>query len=228
MQDVLNWLNSLRPAEMCFCERTLDGFPKHPADTWSNIGPLIAGIAILWVSHGRPAPVRAIGIASVVTAVCSALFHASNAYVGEVLDLAGMYAFILSCAATQVYRHRWAGSLTSAIGGFVVAGGLTALAAAFTWAKSPLFAVVLLAVVVVEIFDPAVKHYKNAYAALAWLAVAFVFWVLDYSHVLCDPDNHWLTGHGLWHLMNGPAFWFTYKQFDQSLKDRAAALANTA
>ncbi|MEO8348551.1 MAG: hypothetical protein ABI610_06525 [Acidobacteriota bacterium] len=47
--------------------------------------------------------------------------------------------------------------------------------------------------------------------------VAFAFWWLDKARVLCSPGNHWISGHGVWHLLNALALYLVYlfyRQFD--------------
>jgi hypothetical protein len=53
-----------------------------------------------------------------------------------------------------------------------------------------------------------------AWAMVASFLVAWSFWWLDFLHILCIPSNHVLTGHGIWHLMNGLVFWFAYLHYD--------------
>lgn len=208
---------------MQFCEETLSTFPKHPADTWSNIAPVVAGVAILVAGRGRAAPLRMIGWAAIITGVFSAVYHATNTYVGEVLDLSGMYFFIFACAGAQLYRRQWLNSWQSAAVILLLTAVSTALAAATALAKTPLFAVVLVVVIVLEITDPRAQRYHYAYWAVGVLAVAFAFWVVDYSHVMCDPNNHVLTGHGMWHLLNGPVFYLAYLQFAESIHSHRTA-----
>jgi len=38
-------------------------------------------------------------------------------------------------------------------------------------------------------------------AAVGVLVVALGIWQLDITRVLCDPDNHWITGHAVWHTL---------------------------
>ena len=96
----LSWL--FEPARIKFCEETLSGVIKHPADTWTNIGPFVAGVITLIIAK-RPLE-RLLGVAALWTGVASAYFHASNTILRETLDLSGMFMFILSLAALQQHR----------------------------------------------------------------------------------------------------------------------------
>lgn len=218
------WLEGWETAQMCFCEETLDTYPKHPADTWSNIGPLIAGIVIWRQSRWQAAPLRAISFAVIITALFSAVFHATNTAVGEVLDLAGMYTFVFACGAVQLFRRKWLDRYTSVVLAFSLAAVCSGLASVSIWGKTPLFAVVLAVVIYWEVTDPRVVSYRNAYYSLASLGVAFVFWILDFTGLLCDPQNHILTGHGMWHLLSGLTFYFAYRQFVTSVGEMPYAV----
>jgi hypothetical protein len=43
------------------------------------------------------------------------------------------------------------------------------------------------------------------------LALAQTFSTLDLTRVWCDPDNHVLQGHALWHLLSAVAIAFVYR-----------------
>lgn len=129
---------------MQFCEETLPDLIKHPADTWTNISPFIAGLATLVVAK-RPLE-RLLG--------ASAYSHASNTILGETLDLSGMFFFILSIAALQQYRATpWIGN-GPAIGLVVFAAiALTVLSTISAALASPLFAALVVMVIIRGIYD---------------------------------------------------------------------------
>lgn len=206
----LSWL--WEPARIHFCEETLTGPIKHPADTWTNIGPLVAGVMIL-IHALRPLE-RLLGVASLWTGVASAYFHASNTVLGETLDLSGMFMFILSIAALQQYRSTPKMSVAGLI--FMVlagAGVMTILSALPTAWAGP---ILMFAVIVVIVIGRGIHDRKLgpwAWALVGTFVIAWSFWWLDFLHFLCYPSNHILTGHGIWHLLNGLVFWFAFLHF---------------
>ncbi|WP_417736078.1 ceramidase domain-containing protein [Rosistilla oblonga] len=217
----MDWL--LEPARMQFCERTLDGPIKHPADTWTNIGPLVAGIFIL-IYANRPLE-RLLGVAAIWTGLASGYFHASNTILGETLDLSGMFMFILSIAALQQHRsdpNRPGQRMLIAI---VLVGSLilTVLSSFSTAFASPMFAVIVVIVVARGLYDSMLTRW--AYAMVITFLIAWGFWWLDYMHIVCHPDNHILTGHGLWHLLNGVVFWCAFRHYQSTMPDPATELA---
>lgn len=204
----LSWL--FEPARIQFCEETLPGLIKHPADTWTNIGPIVAGIVMLCLAT-RPLE-KMLGAAALWTGIASAYFHASNTILGETLDLSGMFLFILSLAAMQQYRSnpRW-GTGYFILGVVLLTILLTILSTVSAVLASPLFGVFVVIVVVRGIMDRRLGPW--AWALVGTFVVAWGFWWLDLLHILCIPGNHILTGHGLWHLLNGLVFWFAFLHF---------------
>ncbi len=204
----LSWL--WEPARMQFCEPTLDGWIAHPADTWTNIGPAVAGVLIL-IYATRPLE-RLLGASALWTGAASGYFHAANNILGETLDLSGMFLFILSIAALQQHRStpQWGNKTFIAIV-LIVASILTVLSTMSTILASPLFAVIVVFVIVRAIHDRKLGPW--AWALTLTFIVAWGFWWLDFLHLLCSYANHFLTAHGIWHLLNGVVFWFAFLHF---------------
>ena len=36
---------------------------------------------------------------------------------------------------------------------------------------------------------------------------SFAIWLTDITGVVCDPDNHLITGHAVWHVLNAVSVW---------------------
>lgn len=217
----MDWL--FEPARMQFCERTLSGMIKHPADTWTNIGPLVAGIFIL-IYANRPLE-RLLGAAALWTGLASGYFHATNTILGETLDLSGMFMFILSIAALQQQRSAPQRPGQWALIGGVVLGTLilTALSSISTAFASPMFAVIVVIVVARGLYDSLLTRW--AYAMVITFLIAWAFWWLDFTQVVCNPDNHIFTGHGVWHLLNGVVFWCALRHYQSTMPMPPAAEA---
>jgi hypothetical protein len=223
----MDWL--FEPARMRFCEQTLAGPIKHPADAWTNVGLLVAGVWI-FMSARRPLE-RCLGVAAVWTGIGSTIFHATDTILGEVLDLSGMFMFILTVAAMQQRRSSSLdeqgqeprrprrrkrfpfASDRQAIGVVVLQTGVLAVLAAYTTAfTTPAFGVLVALVALREVLS-GVRLGRWALALAITFALAWGIWWLDYLKLLCYPSNHILTGHGVWHLLNALVFWFTFLHF---------------
>jgi len=57
--------------------------------------------------------------------------------------------------------------------------------------------------------------FKYARWFISSFAIAFIFWNLDIHNIVCDPKNHLLTGHAVWHLLNAIAIWYIYRFYEQ-------------
>ncbi len=65
--------DSFAPATSRFCEDAVCGWIREPANTWSNVGFIVAGIAALVGSrHGAPRLARRFGLVCIFLGVGSA------------------------------------------------------------------------------------------------------------------------------------------------------------
>jgi len=63
--------------------------------------------------------------------------------------------------------------------------------------------------------------FKSLFQAIGIFLLAFVIWTGDIKGWWCDPDNHYIQGHAIWHILNAVAIWFLYlfyKQFEKNIK----------
>jgi hypothetical protein len=51
--------------------------------------------------------------------------------------------------------------------------------------------------------------------ALAMLGTGAGFSASDVTRKFCDPTNHWLQGHALWHLFGAVALYFSLHYYHQ-------------
>jgi hypothetical protein len=205
-----------------FCEASLCAWIRQPGNTWSNIGFLVVA-ALIWRAtapaedrHLRPMAwmVLAIGLGS-------AFFHASETRVGEWLDYGGMY--LGSSYMTAVVLHRLFApprAVRTAVFWVLFGLGMSTLLL-----EGP---IVRHAFMASNLFCPTgelllalrrstrARSYRWFWAAYAAMTPAFVLWLLDEQRVLCDPENHLLSGHAAWHLLSalmyGASFLY-YRQF---------------
>src|SRR3954447_23547077 len=93
-----------------FCEAARDGWVKQPANSFSNLGFVLAGLAIAWHA-GRTTPdMRLNGLATpyaclvVFLGPASAAMHATQSELGGELDLLSMYLVAAFAAAYALVR----------------------------------------------------------------------------------------------------------------------------
>ena len=52
-------------------------------------------------------------------------------------------------------------------------------------------------------------NYKFFWIALSTQIIAFIFWTLDITKIVCD-ENSFLQGHSIWHILSGVASYYLY------------------
>jgi hypothetical protein len=219
MQPSCPW-SSLAPSTSRFCEDAVCGIIREPANTWSNIGFLVAGIAMLRLGPSAPRLVKRFAFVCFFMGIGSAAFHATGTYVGGLLDTAGMQgvaAFMIAANARRLFpcpdvlravRRDATTFWTVAIAG-------TLLAYVFEPQARMLFALEVSAAGVMEICIVRRTRFRPAHRWLAasWVSfmAAYALWWLDLHRIGCDPNAHVLNGHVGWHLlMAGSLFCFQH------------------
>jgi hypothetical protein len=193
------------PATIAFCERRLCAWVVEPSNAWSNVAYVLVGFWVLWRRRGRmETALTAIGVAAVLLGLGSFAFHATGIRVFEVVDVSGMY-LVSGLALTFALQRLRGWSDAAAVACFV---GLVVASSALMIALGndgiATFALQVLAAIALEI------HLRTGtpagvgawlLAAIGALVVGLGIWLLDVHGPLCDPDNHLLTGHAVWHVL---------------------------
>jgi hypothetical protein len=204
----------------CFCERLRPGPVHQPANTFSNLGFVLVGLAIALDAGRRRRSPSAPGANpfttttlhptcyAVVTALLgpgSMALHASGTRWGGRVDVISMYLFI---ALVIVYgMSRW---LPLGRGAFVAYAALAAalsatklwLSVSSDWLFGGLVGAAGANVAILVRARPDLRYDgRFLLAAVALFGAAFAIWLPSLSGgPLCDPDS-WLQGHAVWHVL---------------------------
>lgn len=209
----------------CFCEAVRAGPIAQPANTWSSLGFVAAGLLIVGFAYRRPIDANLIGrqpgyagvyaLALTLTGVGSAFYHASLTFVGQFADVLGMYCialFVVCYAVARLVDLRQCTFVVLFVSGNVALGALLWLMPAL---RRYTFALVLTLGLLLELLAQRRRQstQRGAWLALALgtLAVAWIIWALDITHSMCAPTS-WLQGHAVWHGLGAlSALWlYTY------------------
>jgi len=208
--EVCPW-SAWDPGTVHFCERRLCAWIVEPSNAWSSLAYVILGVVML--ARLRGVVGVAVALAQIMIGVGSFFFHGTGTFAGEVVDQVGMFmlsALILASALGQ--RQGWSGARVVAVYvvGVVVS---TAILLVVRPIGIPLFAVQLAAGLGLQLamWRSASATEKAAFRpflqALGIFLCSFAIWVTDISGLLCDPDNHLITGHAIWHVLNAVCIW---------------------
>ena len=211
--------SSLAPANLEFCEASLCGWVTQPANTWSNVGFLVAGVAILRVARrDRRLFAGVLGAIAILTGLGSIAFHATSTFVGQAIDQSAMFlesAFFVT-SAMQRWR-RWPAARLLALYPFLVGASSAALVHYETIGIALFIAqiVIFAAIELRLVFRDHGTDYRPLSAAVGTFAISYGAWWLDKLGLVCAPSNHIFGLHALWHLLGALGFWFWYRYFTQ-------------
>lgn len=209
----------------CFCESVLPSGIAQPANTLSSLAFVLAALAVLLRASGLPRgiPERALAwaLAGALTAVGtgSVALHGTLTYVGQLLDLQGMYLVALVVGLGALARSDRLTAVpalvASTAGVFLLAASQYALPGSRRW----LFAVVLALGVVAEVRSCGWS--RPLQAAMLALAVAYAVWLADDRSVLCVASS-WAQGHAAWHVLTALAGYLLVEHYRTTSSSRPA------
>lgn len=175
---------------------------------------------LAWQSRRKP--LMPLALISIFAGVGSFALHATASYLGAIIDLVSMNFVVIFVLVFDLARWwGWKGSKTA-----LAFWGLNVLALAFmvvfrSWNLAPFVGAIVLSI----ILEWRLRHHvhkKVMYWPLEMVFitffVAFGLWILDSTHLVCDPDDHIFQLHALWHVLNAVAVIFLYLYFAQFVK----------
>lgn len=230
---VFGWLGPDAGRGGSFCEAARDAIVRQPANTFSNLGFVIAGLAIAWHVSRRGSGTMSVGLGTAYAVLVvllgpgSAAMHASQSALGGHLDVYSMYllaGFVFTYAATRLFALGAAGFAVI----YVVVLGVCTIAE-FTSAEVPVvmtmgnavFALLLLAGLAIEmVLRTRAAHprldLRWGFASVATLLAAFAIWNSGKDGgPLCDPHSL-LQPHAAWHILDAVAAWLLFRYYASS------------
>ncbi|SDO71812.1 Ceramidase [Pedococcus dokdonensis] len=213
-----------------FCEAARDGDVLQPANTFSNAGFVLAGLAIGWrAGHPRttiaanPRLASAYGVVVVLLGPASAAMHATQSALGGHLDLLSMYlvaGFASAYAVTRVLGRGtafFAVLFIAAVGVCEVVERVPGHVPMVDIAANLAFGLLLLVALAGEAVlwrrGGASRQVGWGFASAGALALAFAIWNLakDGSS-FCQPQSL-VQGHAAWHLLCAVAAYCLYRLY---------------
>lgn len=210
-----------------FCEAEHAGLLRQPVNSLSNVGFVVAGLAIGWRA-GRPSgrlarPGLGTFMAVLVTLLgpASMAMHATESDLGGHLDMLSMY--LVASFAASYALVRWLGGGSALAGALFV--GLVLLCVAVErgvgsfpvpgHAGNTAFGLLLVVAATVEVgpLRGRRRDLRWGYAAVGVMLLALAIWWLSWDgRPLCDPSSV-LQGHAAWHLLCALAAYCLYRLY---------------
>lgn len=220
-----------------FCEALRPGIIMQPANTWSNLGFIVAGLLIAWESmHRKHADVNNpftrsqfypsfFATIAVLLGPGSMAMHASTSHIGGFFDMLSMYmvaSFMFMYAITRLLR--WHQAIWSFVfylialsiclvvhflPNYYVFGFLESIIAAFGT-----FTVGASIIELYLIFGRRGSiNYKWAFGFMGAFLLAFAIWYPSRTGgPWCIPDSL-IQGHGAWHLLDAFSVYCLYRYY---------------
>jgi hypothetical protein len=216
-----------------FCEAGRDGLVRQPANTFSNLGFVGAGLLIAWHAGVEPHRRRAAALACLVVLLGpgSAAMHATQSVAGGWLDLLSMHlvaAWILAYAVTRLRRgggRLLAGGFAAGVAGCQLAGAWDVRLPVVLHPANAAFGLLLVAAVAMEVAlmrrEPGAAGRRYAYGAIAAMLAAFGIWNLA-NQRWCDPGSL-LQGHAAWHLLGALSVYLLSRYYARSCGEEGTA-----
>lgn len=210
------------PSTHEWCEEQLCSWVREPANTFSNSAYLIVGILILVKCREKVYPhLKLLGWFAILLCFMSGFYHATSSFFGEVLDYGSMFlisSYLLTANFSRLYK--WTHQKMTFVASVLFIISIVGLVQ-FRTVGAPLFGIQIVAALIVEfIMDRQGRprpNYRPLLITCGLFLAAYGVWNLDTNKIVCDPQNHIINGHAIWHITTGIAIYFLfnfYRQFE--------------
>ncbi len=218
------------PPNVDWCEEQLCSWIVNPADTWSNLAYVVFGVMMLRHARAHPAPGLSIfGPASIIVGVFSLTYHASYTYFFQFFDFVGMFLFCFTVITANALRLGWIGEERR--WHLLIAGtaAFSALVPVVSETSIPIQGMVVLLIFCVFAQEATIRRRsadnresegRNFFTiAIVLLGAGAIASAADVTRAWCNPQNHWLQGHSLWHLLTAASLYALYHYYARSSAD---------
>ena len=209
------------PPNVQWCEENLCALVTAPANTWSNLAYLIVAIVMWRQAAGLPGRgVDFYGPAAAVVGICSLVYHASYTFVFQFFDFVGMFVFLdLMITSDLVRLGRASAARQRSLWLFLVVTS-SGLVPALFFAGIPIQFLVVATIAPWLWLEFALLRARGGRRDLLWLsialaAVAGLFSAADVTRIYCRPDDHFLQGHAIWHVLTACSFYAIFRHHAQ-------------
>lgn len=202
------------------CEEALCQWVRQPANTFSNIGFFfIAAYLILLFVKKQSRNGLGFGICALFIGTASFLAHASGTQLFGFFDFAAIFAaFSLYGALDIIYTKKVKTKNIFLVFACIFIPAVSILYY-FTFLREVIFATFVISLLVWEskILKAQGKPFLTTSnkKLLGIFALGVICLGFDASKVICDPRNHFLQMHSIWHICDAISIYFLARHLDQ-------------
>lgn len=215
------------PPNVNWCEPTQCALINEPANAWSNLALLLAGVLIITkLNQTKEKVIRDFGWAVFVTGFFSFTYHATNNYFSQFFDFLGMYLSTSLPLAIQTQRLRGKNPRDyHAFFWFYMFGSTCMFWFFHLWGIAIQHTIILqvVSMLVLEIVCRAregkLSQMKYFWGSLLLMGIAQTFSQLDIKRIWCEPENVFLHGHAIWHVFSAAGMVMLALHYREVLKD---------
>ncbi|MCB9093724.1 MAG: ceramidase domain-containing protein [Halobacteriovoraceae bacterium] len=217
------------PPNLNWCEAPVCSYFNNPANTWSNLGFILLGIYVLFRARKYLCIERLwYGLTLFTVGALSFVYHATNNGLTQYFDFFGMFLFL--SYLFYIYHIRlgreYNGRRSLAMG-FIVFLMFNLLYYVFPIINIPIQYIIALAIFLLIGLEVKTNHFsqrehvywthsgkfhdkKYFFLTLLCFGIGEALSLMDLKRIFCDPNNHIIQGHALWHLFDALGLYFLY------------------
>lgn len=195
-----------------WCEETLCQVISEPANTWSNLGYLLIGLFVTFLAFKNKEHIRLKVYGPIIffMGAMSFFYHMSNFYGSQILDFVGMFLFVGWALGMNLFRLKKIRNLFSFLSIFTVA--LTVLVH-LMYLKEMKFQLLILVSAILIVVTEMKRNSFWFLLSIGFLIIAFGFSIADGERFWCEPQQHVIQGHAIWHVIASFATFTIYKHY---------------
>ena len=213
-------LYKMAPPNVDWCEASTGGWINEPANTWSNFFYFfLAGWAYKATAKVEDKTLKAFAPAFLFMGLFSFIYHASYNFFAQWLDFIGMFLMTGLFSALNLRRMGVLkrDKLFFFYSAFVLIFGIMVII--FYIKDIPIQIIIAAQALFLMFSEIRLRNketkYKNFFISVVLILVAVSFSIMDVTGVYCNPNNHLLQGHALWHLFSSISLAFAFKFYAQ-------------
>lgn len=215
--------SQFRPPTIQFCEANLCSHVTQPANTLSNLAFFLVAYWIFFVKEKKFFFLSlSFSLISFLIGLFSATYHASFTFFMQFFDLSSMFLLAAFLLSINLYRLELFSYFMIYGSTFLLTLLSSLILIQFKSYGILIFFVLLLSVALSEIcikFQQVVT-YKNYFISLGLFLFGFLIWCLDYFRIWCNPNQHFIQGHGIWHILCAVSIYFLYLFYTENWKQQ--------